>query len=363
MDGQIETKLKFGKADDFQVELRNRVEAFFRDTGRAQRDCPKMYLKSAIILSALVAGYCLIVFFARTWWQALLLAILIGLTMAEVGFNIQHDGSHQGYSIHPWINKLMAMTLDLIGGSSYIWHWKHDIFHHTYVNIAGHDADIDLGFFGRLSPHQKHLRYQRWQHIYLWPLYGFLAIKWLLYDDFRDIYTARIGSHSIPRPRGWEMVLFIGGKVSFFTFAFVIPLIFHPLWVVLLFYAVVAVITGLTLSLVFQVVHVVEQAEFTLPQAHSGRIEKTWAVHQVETTVDYARHNRVIGWLVGCLNFQIEHHLFPRICHVNYPAIAELVEATCKEFGVRYSQHASYTAGLVSHYRWLRKMGAGAETL
>jgi linoleoyl-CoA desaturase len=349
--------LKFGTADDFHFELRRRVEEFFRKTGLRQRDCPKMYLKSAIILSVLAAAYALLVFYAHAWWQALPLAVLLGMTVAEVGFSIQHDGAHQGYSNHAWINKLMAMTLDLIGGSSYIWHWKHDVFHHTYVNIAGHDADIDLGFFGRLSPHQKRRRFHRWQHFYLWPLYGFLAIKWLLYDDFHDVLTARIGSHVIPRPKGWEMVLFLGGKVSFFTLAFVIPMLFHPISDVVIFYCVVAAVTGITLSMVFQVVHVVDMAEFPLPLPGTGRIEKSWAAHQVETTVDYARHNRTLTWLVGGLNFQIEHHLFSRICHVNYPAMAELVEATCKEFGVRYSQHVSYRAGLASHFRWLRKMG------
>ena len=150
--------LKFGTNNGFQVELRRRVDEYFRTTGRRQRDCPQMYLKTAIILACFAASYVLLVFVAQAWWQALPLAILLGLAMAAIGFNVQHDGGHQAYSDHPWVNKLMAMTLDLIGGSSYLWHWKHDVFHHTYVNITGHDADIDLGFLGRLTPHQKRLR-------------------------------------------------------------------------------------------------------------------------------------------------------------------------------------------------------------
>ena len=319
-----------------------------------------MYFKTGIILVAFAASYAGLTFFTSTWWQALPFAILLGITMAEIGFNVQHDGAHQGYSSRPWINKLMAMTLDVIGGSSYIWHWKHDIFHHTYVNIAGHDADINLGVFGRLSPQQKRHAYHRWQHFYLWPLYGFLAFKWLFYDDFRDALTGRIGAFRIPRPKGWEMVLFLGGKAVFFTLAFAIPMRIHPVWVVLLCYGVVAGVLGLALSMVFQVVHVVEQAEFPMPRSDTGRIEKAWAVHQVETTVNYARDNRTVTWLVGALNFQIEHHLFPRICHINYPAISKLVESTCCEYGVQYSQHASYGAGLASHFRWLRKMGLAA---
>jgi linoleoyl-CoA desaturase len=148
-------RLKFGSGSGFQAELRRRVEEFFRHSGRRQRDCWQMYLKTAILLAVFAATYTLLVFVAATWWQALPLAIFLGMAIAGIGFNIQHDGKHQAYSDHPWINKAMAMTMDLIGGSSYIWHWKHNIFHHTYVNITGHDSDIDLGILGRLTPHQK----------------------------------------------------------------------------------------------------------------------------------------------------------------------------------------------------------------
>lgn len=354
---EIGGKLKFGKADNFQIELRRRVEEFFQTTGRRQRDCPRMYAKTGIILSVYAAAYVLLVFYASAWWQAVPLAILLGLTTAEIGFNIQHDGSHRAYSDHQWINKLMAMTLDLIGGSSYIWHWKHDIFHHTYVNITGHDADIDIGVFGRLSPHQKRYPFHRWQHFYLWPLYGVLAVKWHLFDDFHDVIKGRIGEHRVPRPRGWEWVLFFGGKLVFYGLAFVIPMLIHPVMTVLFFYGVVAVVTGIALSMVFQVVHVVEEAGFPMPRPDTGCIENTWAVHQVETTVDYARNSRSVIWLVGALNFQIEHHMFPRLSHVNYPAISSLVEATCRDFGVKYSEHKSFRAGLASHFRWLRRMG------
>ena len=186
-----------------------------------------MYLKTAIHLTVFAASYVLLVFFASTWWQAFPLTVLLGLTIAGIGFNIQHDAGHHAYSNHRWINKLMAMTLDLVGGSSYIWHWKHGVFHHTYVNITGHDSDIDLGAIGRLTPHQKRYRFHRWQHFYLWPLYGFLAIKWQLATDFHEVITGRIGRHRIPRPKGWDLVIFLGGKAAFFTLAFVIPLMFH----------------------------------------------------------------------------------------------------------------------------------------
>lgn len=349
--------LKFSGKNDFQAEARRRVDEFFRTTGRSERDCPQMYLKTAILLVCFTACYGFLVFAAQTWWQALPLAILLGLATAAIGFNIQHDGGHQAYSNQAWVNKLMAMTLDMIGGSSYLWHWKHVFFHHTYVNITGHDTDIALGAIGRLTPHQRRFWFHRWQQFYLWPLYGLMAINWHLVGDFRDVAIGRVGGHRVPRPKGWDLVTFFAGKVTFLTVAFGLPLLLHPVWVVALFYGVVTLVLGMVLSVVFQLAHCVEQAEFPMPQPETGRIENAWAIHQVETTVDFARHSRVAAWLLGGLNFQIEHHLFPRICHINYPAISKLVERTCREFGVKYNEHLSFWAGLVSHFRWLRRMG------
>ena len=356
--GVAQSRLTFRRDNAFLTELRRRVDDYFHSSGRRRRDCPAMYLKTAIILAVFGGFYLLLVFMAGAWWQALPLAAGLGPSIAAIGFNIEHDGSHHSYSNHAWINRLAAMTMDLIGASSYVWHWKHVVVHHTYVNITGHDADIDIAVFGRLTPHQKRFRFHRWQHFYLWPLYGLNVIKWHLYDDFRDVILGRIGLTRMPRPKRWELLGFVGGKALFLTLAFGLPLLIHPLWIVLLFYALTVGLAGVVVSVVFQLAHCVEEAEFPLPQGNSESMENAWAVHQVETTVDFARRSRVESWLLGGLNFQIEHHLFPRVCHVNYPAISSLVEQTCRDFGVSYGEHASFRAGLSSHFRWLRRMGA-----
>ena len=349
--------LSFSRDTAFQLALRRRVTEHFGTTGRRQRDCWQMYVKTAILLAGFAGAYVSLVFLARTWIEGVPLATLLGLFAAGIGLNVQHDGGHRAYSDRPWVNRLMALTLELIGGSSYLWRWKHGVFHHTYVNVAGHDTDIDLAPLARLAPQQKRLPFHRWQHLYLWPLYGLLAIKWQCLDDFRKIISGRINLHRVPRPRGWELVIFVAGKVVFFTLAFGIPLQFHRLSVVLGYYVLSGIVTGFLLSVVFQVAHCVEEAEFPMPRASTGRIDHAWAVHQAETSVNFARRNRIMSWLVGGLNFQIEHHLFPRISHVHYPAISELVEQTCREFGIRYTVHRSFWAGITSHFRWLRRMG------
>lgn len=146
-------------------------------------------------------------------------------------------------------------------------------------------------------------------------------------------------------------------ELVFLTLAIGIPLLFHRLWVVFLFYGIVAAVLGSVLSVVFHLAHAVEAAEFPMPVQETGNIEHAWAIHQVETTADFARRSRVAAWLLGGLNFQIEHHLLPRICHINFPALSSIVEETCREYGVKYDEHPSFLAGLASHFRWLRQMG------
>ncbi|MFI5381953.1 MAG: fatty acid desaturase family protein [Tepidisphaerales bacterium] len=356
-------KLKFSSGEGFLAELRKRVDAYFQQTGRPRRDCPQMYFKTATIMTCFVAAYVLLLLVVSSWWLAVPLACVLGLGIAAIGFNIQHDGGHKAYSERPWVNKLMSLTLDLIGGSSYLWAWKHNTFHHTFTNVVGHDDDISLGFLGRLSPHQKWRFFHRFQFIYLWFLYGFLAIKWHLVDDFYNVARGRIGCQKIPRPRGTDLLVFVCGKVAFFSLAFALPMLLHPIWTVLAVYAIAAFISGVVMSVVFQLAHCVEGPEFPLPvPAPNGgqQMPTDWAVHQVQTTMDFARANPVLSWLLGGLNFQVEHHLFHGICHIHYPALSKVVEEVCRECGVRYAAHRTMLAAIASHFRWLVAMGRPA---
>jgi linoleoyl-CoA desaturase len=353
--------LKFGPTDKFSRELKKRVDAYFERTGSRRRDCPLMYFKTATILAWFTAVYVVLVAVPMTWWLVLPLAVLLGLAVAAIGFNIQHDGAHKAYSNYQWVNKLMALTLDLMGGSSYMWDWKHNSIHHTFTNVHGHDDDINIGKLGRLAPEQPRYKFHRLQGIYLWLLYGFLAIKWHLFDDFYQVCVGRIGEHKIPRPKGNDLLVFIGGKIFFFSLAFGIPMLFHPVLSVLAVYATAAFVSGVVLSVVFQLAHCVEGVDFPMPVSDTigggTRLQTDWAVHQIQTTMDFARQNRMLCWFLGGLNFQIEHHLFSKICHVNYPALSKVVEEACHEFGVRYAAKKTFFAGLASHFRWLVQMG------
>ena len=255
-------RITFGAGDGFHSLLRTRVHEHFESRGQERRDSPAMVVKSAVILGGFVLIYWLLVFEVTTWPGALALSACLGLAIAAIGFNIQHDGGHGAYSRQRWINKAAAMTLDLLGGSSLIWAHKHNGLHHTFTNISGHDDDINLGLIGRLSPHQPHRWWHRWQHLYLWPLYGMLPIKWQFFDDFADLAGRGRGDHSLPRLTPADWLVFVGGKVIFYSLAFALPLQRHSPAAVIGCYVVTAMVQGVVLSVVFQLAHCVEEAHF-----------------------------------------------------------------------------------------------------
>jgi linoleoyl-CoA desaturase len=354
---RLATRPTFPADDGFYAEVRRRVKGYFQQTGKSERDCFSMYLKTFIILAWMYASWALLVFSVDTLWLAIPLVISFSLAMSAIGFSIQHDGGHNAYSNRPWINRTAACALDLMGASSYLWKWKHNIIHHTYTNVSGIDTDIEIGSIVRVSPHQKRRWFHRWQHFYLFALYGITASRWHLYGDYKEVITGYMGPHKIPRPRGKDLAIFMAGKISSILVMLVIPMLIHPWWVVLLFYMIATAVMGIAMSIVFQLAHCVEEAEFPMPNPETSRLDQSWAIHQAETTVDFARGNWPLSWWLGGLNFQIEHHLFPQVCHVHYPAISKIVEETCNEYGVQYRAHRTFRAGLLSHYRWLREMG------
>lgn len=357
---RTQSSLKFRNRSGFYPFLTRAVDRYFRTTKQAKQDNFWQYMKAFILLGWLVLSYVSLVCFATTWWHTGALALSLGFVLASIGFCIQHDGNHGAFSKYEWVNYLMGLTLDLLGGSSYLWKWKHNVYHHTYTNVNGHDDDIAVGKLGRLSPEQPRYWFHSKQHIYLWFLYGFLVPKWHFVDDYANIIRGKIGNHHIKRPSGFDLVVFIGGKLLFLTLAFVIPLLFHSWQSVILTYLFTAWSMGFLLAVVFQNAHVLEETEFPLPQGENLEMERPWAEHQVRTTADFAQRNRILAWFLGGLNFQIEHHLFPKICHVHYPKVCRIVRKACKLYGLPYHVHPSLIEATMSHYRFLKYLGQPA---
>jgi linoleoyl-CoA desaturase len=348
-------RVRFAERGSFSRDLDAAADAYFAGAGR-KRDVLRMYFKSAIILSWFVGSWALLVFAAHTWWQGALCAISLGLSIAGVGMSVQHDANHGAYSKHTWINRVFGATLDVMGVCSFIWRPKHNIAHHTFTNVEGVDFDLDFGVLARLSPDQKHHGWHRYQQYYLWFFYGFLLPKWVFFDDFVILRKRLIGIHKLPPPSRMALAGFIGWKVFFIAWAIVIPAMFHPLWQVLVFHLLAAFTLGWTLGTIFQLAHCVREAEFPAPPV-GNRMANDFALHQLATTVDFGSQNDVLTWFAGGLNFQVEHHLFPKVCHIHYPELSRIVSRVAHEHGLTHRTQATFSGALSSHFLHLRAMG------
>jgi linoleoyl-CoA desaturase len=350
-------KVKFAPVNTFHKELKRRVDEYFTINDLSPKGTVNMYQKTLVIFTWFALSWGLLVFAAQTWWQAVILCISLGFAMGGIGFSVQHDGNHKAYSDNSFINQATGFGADLMGVSSYFWNLHHTLLHHSYTNVCGVDLDIDLGILARYAPQQERMWFHRFQHLYLPVLYSFLLVNWHIYRDFNDFVRATVGEYKTPRPKGKDLVLFIVGKSGFFALAFGIPCCFHPISQVIYCYLGTSAIVGLLLSFVFQTAHCMPDAKFVDLPADSQPLSDNWAIHQLETTVNYAPNNRLLSWYVGGLNYQVEHHLFPGICHTHYPSIATIVEATCKEYGVSYYTLPTFRDAIAAHMRWLWIMG------
>ena len=293
--------------------------------------------------------------------MAVITAFAVAQGFVLVGFNMMHDGNHGSYSKNKKVNWFMGFMLDLIGGSNLLWRHKHNILHHTYTNIHEADDDLHSGGLLRLSPDQEWRPWHRFQHWYAVPVYSLLTISWVTYSDFKRFFTRRIGDYVWRKPTVSETTLFFLTKIFYFGYMLVLPMFFHPVLHVLLAFIGIHLVLGFTLSIVFQLAHTIEGNTFPKPNEQTGNIENEWAIHQVETTADFAPRNRLAAWYLGGLNFQIEHHLFAKICHIHYPALSKIVEKTCREFSIPYVSYPTVRAAILAHFRFLKMMGKSAE--
>jgi linoleoyl-CoA desaturase len=349
--------VKFTARSTFKQIVTEKVNQHFKEKNLSPHATGQQITKVFVLFLWLIASYVALVFFATAWWQTVLLSISAGLAAAGIGFCVQHDANHGSFSKRKWVNYLAGCALDVLGGSSYLWKNKHNVNHHTYTNIVDHDDDINTGILGRLAPDQPRYWFHQWQHIYLWFFYGLLVAKWQLVDDWVTVIRGRDGNHPVKRPRGLDLVIFIGGKLFFYTWALVIPSLFHPVWQVALVYLLASWCMGIVLAVVFQLAHVVEETEFPTPQKPIGSMEFPWAEHQVRTTANFAPRSRFLTWFLGGLNYQIEHHLFPWIAHAHYPQISRCVQEACRECDLPYHSHPTMFQAVYSHYKLLKAMG------
>lgn len=345
--------LSAGK-DEFYSKLKQRVEQYFVTTGISKQANASVWMKTVIIFGIYGFAYAMILSNWFTGWQLIAWYTMLGFGMGLIGFNFSHDVIHGAFFSSPKLNRIFSYVFDFNGESSYIWRVSHNMLHHTYTNIPGHDEDIDKAIIMRFSPTDKHYPFHKFQHIYALPLYAFTSFNWVLFSDYKW-FIKEMKKGTIPRR---EIVLFFLFKFLNLSAFLFLPLLLlsAPYWQVFLGFLFMHMAGGTTISLIFQLAHLVEGVEF--PEANeAGKIEKCWAEHELRTTSDFATNSQFWAYWLGGLNYQVEHHLFTYICHVHYPAIQPILKKTAAEYGIPYHEQKTIMDAIKSHFRTLKKLG------
>lgn len=349
------------KSEDFLPTVRKRVNEYFESNNISRYANASMVFKTIFMISLYLVPYFLLITGVITnYWVVYAMWILMGLGMSGIGLSVMHDANHGAYSNKPIVNKIMGSLMYLIGGNPVNWRIQHNVLHHSFTNIEGMDEDINTGVVLRFSPHQKVYWMHRFQHIYAWPLYGLMTILWSTTKDFKQLFRyKRLDLHKTQNRTFYSLLVEIAtSKILYYAVFFVIPMIFIPApwYLILAGFISMHLVTGLVLACVFQPAHVMPTMDFPLPD-EKGNIDNNWAIHELMTTTNFAPTNRLLSWYVGGLNYQIEHHLFPNVCHIHYRKISSIVKSTAEEFSLPYYSEPTFRGAIYKHAMMLKHLG------
>jgi len=346
------------KSQDFTSELRDRVDAYFEENDLSKHANPRMVVKTVAMLAMVFVPYFLILFGGFGVWTMLGLAIVMGVGVAGCGFSISHDALHGAYSSSKTVNHWLGLTFDLLGASSYLWKITHNVIHHTYTNIQGIDEDLEVSPLLRLSPESTHYWFHQFQHVYGFAVYSFSTLFWVFAKDYKYLLQDDLGPYEDISHDAKDLATLFGMKLFYYGYMIVLPLLLLDVtwWQFAIGFVSMHLTAGLILGVVFQLAHVVEGPDHHTAE-DNDMMKDAWLVHEMKTTANFARSSSLVCWYVGGLNFQIEHHLFPRICSVHYPAISGIVEEVAEEHGIPYHHHPTLWQSIHSHYRMLKKLG------
>lgn len=343
-------------SQSFHTELKRRISEYFSQSGKSSTGNFSLYLKAIVLLVSFLFVYVHLIFFTPATWLAITECLVLGGLTAAIGFNIMHDGMHGSFSRYKWLNELAGLSLNFLGANNFMWRSKHNIIHHTYTNIEGLDDDIEAKPLLRLCETQKHYYIHRFQHFYFWFAYSLLYIWWVLFTDYKKYFLRKIGPIPLKKMHISDHISFWGFKLlhAFLFIGLPIYVVGFSSWII--GFLIYAMFTGFVLSIVFQLAHTVEHTHFPQANELTGKMDDEWAVHQLKTTANFATRNKLICWWVGGLNFQVEHHLFPRISHVHYPAISKIIKKACQDFNIPYIEYPKMRLAIVSHVSHLKNL-------
>ncbi|MFZ9982740.1 MAG: fatty acid desaturase family protein [Cyclobacteriaceae bacterium] len=349
----------------FFATVNQRVNNYFKTNNISKHANGHMVIKTIFMLSLYFTPYALllggVIQGSLAMWFA---SIVMGLGMAGIGLSIMHDANHGAYSSKQWVNDLMGMTLNLVGGHAFNWKVQHNVLHHTYTNVHEVDEDISPRGVLRMAPGSPWKPMHKYQHLYAWFFYGLLTFVWILFKDFHRLtkYQAEgmVARQKTTAMKQWTALLIT--KVIYLFYIAFIPMYILDLsfgtWFI--GFLTMHYTSGFILAIIFQPAHVIDGTVYPEPD-DNGNLENNWAIHQMQTTTNFAMDSTWFSWYVGGLNFQVEHHMFPQICHIHYRKIAPILEATAKEFGVPYKKKKTFLDAIIDHAKMMKVLGASEK--
>lgn len=349
--------------NDFYQSLKSSVDIYFSKEHINRTGDWRLFSKTIILISSALAIYGSLMLVNVPVILALLLSLVLGFILACIGFSVMHDANHGSYSPNTKLNDFIGLTANAMGASSYFWKQKHNIIHHTYTNVDGIDDDIAKSPIIRQCESQKWVPAHKVQHLYLIPVYALSSIFWIFFMDFTKYFSRKIYTTVAWKMDTKNHIVFWLTKLWYAAAFIALPMYVWGWAGWLAGFLLLNISMGLTLSLVFQLAHVVENTEFEhIPLDTTKHVETAWSEHQLKTTSNFAMGSKTISWFVGGLNYQIEHHLFPKVSHVHYPALSKIVRAKCEEFHLPYNQYRTMSQALASHFRVMKQLGVKPST-
>jgi linoleoyl-CoA desaturase len=348
--------------NSFYDAVKARVEHYFQSNNVSVYANRKMKIKTVAMLSMYFVPYFLMVTGVLSFSLVLFYGswIMMGIGLVGIGTSVMHDSNHGSYSTNKYINTLFGGVLNILGGYSRNWKIQHNILHHTYTNLEGLDEDIEAGILLRMSPQKPKLKFHKFQHIYAWFLYLLMNLFWVTVKDYRMLFryekNGMLKNQKISLRKA--LIELTGYKILYFTYIIALPILFTGLgWQhVVLGFLGMQMIAGLALACIFQPAHVMETSTFPEPTS-DRKIEDSWAAHQMLNTTNFCPGSTITSWFIGGLNYQIEHHLFPHVCHVHYPQISAIVRHTAEEYDLPYNVEKTFLGAIIEHGKMLKLLG------
>lgn len=354
--------IRFNNANrSFYLTAKKRVDEYFKSNNISRYGNYKMVIKSIFMFALYFTPFVLLLMnLSDSFWVQALLWVLMGFGMSGIGLSVMHDANHGTYARNAKLNALMCRSMNFIGGSSLNWQLQHNTLHHTYTNIHDHDEDIaPLGFL-RFDPHAEYKKIHKYQFLYAWFFYGMMTMMWSTTKDFSQLKRYQSMGLLAVRKTTYkkQLGLLVLNKLFYLGFSFALPMFLmdSPWYLIVAGWAIMHFTCGMILALIFQPAHVVDLTEFPLP-CSQGNMADDWAAHQLKTTMNFAQKSWAFSWFVGGLNFQVEHHLFPNICHIHYKNLAPIIRETAREFNLPYHSKKTFVEALASHAKLLYALG------